>query len=155
MSDDAHDDRSEPSRAPSDPDTESETGDGVGYGRPPKHTRFKPGQSGNMHGRPRGARNRKVIVEEIAHETHKITEGGKRRQRSTIELVLILIRNSALSGKARDFRFFDDLLARLEPQAAVQGGYVVMPEPEASAEEWAERWGITIETVEDDPETFD
>lgn len=27
---------------------------GVGYGRPPAHTRFKPGQSGNPKGRPSG-----------------------------------------------------------------------------------------------------
>ena len=25
----------------------------VGYGKPPKHSRFKPGQSGNPKGRPR------------------------------------------------------------------------------------------------------
>ena len=29
----------------------------VGYGKPPKHTRFKPGQSGNSKGRPKGVRN--------------------------------------------------------------------------------------------------
>lgn len=27
----------------------------VGYGKPPLHTRFKPGQSGNPRGRPRRA----------------------------------------------------------------------------------------------------
>lgn len=31
----------------------------VGYGRPPKATQFKPGQSGNPMGRPRGARTRR------------------------------------------------------------------------------------------------
>ena len=30
---------------------------GIGYGRPPMHTRFKPGQSGNVRGRPRGSKN--------------------------------------------------------------------------------------------------
>jgi hypothetical protein len=29
----------------------------VGYGRPPKHTRFQTGQSGNRRGRPKGAPN--------------------------------------------------------------------------------------------------
>jgi hypothetical protein len=29
----------------------------VGYGRPPLATRFRPGQSGNPRGRPKGARN--------------------------------------------------------------------------------------------------
>ena len=27
----------------------------VGYRKPPKHSQFKPGQSGNPNGRPRGA----------------------------------------------------------------------------------------------------
>ena len=30
----------------------------VGYGKPPAHSRFTPGQSGNPKGRPKGARNR-------------------------------------------------------------------------------------------------
>jgi hypothetical protein len=29
----------------------------VGYGKPPKATRFKPGKSGNAKGRPQGSRN--------------------------------------------------------------------------------------------------
>ena len=29
--------------------------DSIGYGKPPMHTRFKPGQSGNVKGRPRGS----------------------------------------------------------------------------------------------------
>ena len=32
----------------------------VGYGNPPEHTRFKPGQSGNPLGRPYGTRIRPV-----------------------------------------------------------------------------------------------
>ena len=29
----------------------------VGYGRPPRHSRFRPGESGNPAGRPKGAKN--------------------------------------------------------------------------------------------------
>ena len=29
----------------------------VGYGRPPQHTQFRPGQSGNPAGRRKGVRN--------------------------------------------------------------------------------------------------
>ena len=38
---------------------EPEQDDEVGYGRPPRHSRFKPGQSGNPEGRPKGAKTRK------------------------------------------------------------------------------------------------
>ena len=34
----------------------------VGYARPPKDSRFKPGQSGNPRGRARGAKNTSTIV---------------------------------------------------------------------------------------------
>ena len=33
-------------------------------GKPPKHTQFKPGQSGNPRGRPRGQRNFRTVVKE-------------------------------------------------------------------------------------------
>ncbi len=40
----------------------------VGYGKPPVHTRFKKGQSGNPRGRPKGSRNRlapRLAVDEL------------------------------------------------------------------------------------------
>ena len=37
----------------------------VGYGKPPDHTQFKPGQSGNPHGRRKGSKNYRTIVGEI------------------------------------------------------------------------------------------
>jgi Family of unknown function (DUF5681) len=34
----------------------------VGYGRPPEHSRFKRGQSGNPRGRPRKHRNFRTVL---------------------------------------------------------------------------------------------
>ena len=59
----------------------------VGYGKPPKEQRFKA--SGNPKGRPRGSKNLKTIVKEVAAETHKLTIDGKSGRYSTLELVLI------------------------------------------------------------------
>jgi hypothetical protein len=36
----------------------------VGYKRPPRNTRFCKGQTGNPHGRPKGARNIKTDLAE-------------------------------------------------------------------------------------------
>jgi hypothetical protein len=58
-----------------DPDIEHR----VGYGRPPRNRRFKPGQSGNRRGRPRGAQGRREIVQRVAFETHTVIEQGERR----------------------------------------------------------------------------
>ena len=45
-------------RDPGAPRQPPAAGYDVGYGKPPKATRFQPGTSGNPRGRPRGSRNR-------------------------------------------------------------------------------------------------
>ena len=37
----------------------------VGYGRPPVHSRFKPGKSGNPKGRAKQSRNMRTIVQQV------------------------------------------------------------------------------------------
>ena len=44
----------------------------VGYGKPPKHSRFQPGMSGNRKGRPKGARGLKTDLEEELRSRHTI-----------------------------------------------------------------------------------
>ena len=109
---------------------------GVGYGRPPKHTRFKPGQSGHREGRPRGSRGVKKIVEEIAFETHVVTDDGKRTRRSTIDLVAMALRRHAMSGNIRAIRATHDYLQRFgvkEPDK--RGGFLVVHEPPKTEEQ--------------------
>ncbi len=51
----------------------------VGYGKPPQHTRFRKGQSGNPTGRPKGARNLKTELLEELQEQILVREGGPGR----------------------------------------------------------------------------
>jgi len=46
----------------------------VGFGKPPKDTQFKPGQSGNTAGRPKGSKNLKADLLEELSEMMKISE---------------------------------------------------------------------------------
>jgi len=57
----------------------------VGYGRPPLHSRFKPGQSGNPKGRAKQSRNLRTIVQQVLHEDMPIRAGGRLRRMPTIE----------------------------------------------------------------------
>ena len=90
----------------------------VGHGNPPMKRRFKSGESGNPKGRPKGSKNRKTIVRTIMNEMHTVTEDGRRRRRSTIELMLIAFRNSVVEGNPRAFREYRKILAKYEPQAS-------------------------------------
>ncbi len=102
----------------------------VGYGNPPLKGRFKEGQSGNRRGRPRGLKNRKTIVREIANEMHTVTEDGQRRRRSTLEFMLLALRTLMTEGNVRAFRAYKKCLAKYEPQnTRRKGGYLVMPAP--------------------------
>ncbi len=48
----------------------------VGYGKPPKHTRFRPGHSGNPSGRRRKPRSLVRDLVEVLHEPVISDEGG-------------------------------------------------------------------------------
>src|SRR6516164_8153933 len=61
---------------PSDPKPDYE----VGYRKPPRHTRFNKGQSGNPKGRPGGAKNLSTLLNEALNELVIVAENGGRRK---------------------------------------------------------------------------
>ena len=60
----------------------------VGYGRPPVHSRFKPGKSGNPKGRAKQSRNMRTIVQQVLNEDMQIREGGRLRRMSAMEALV-------------------------------------------------------------------
>jgi len=46
--------------------------DVVGYGKPPRAHRFKPGQSGNPNGRPKGSKNEATLTQEEAAQVTSV-----------------------------------------------------------------------------------
>ncbi|MGY4234753.1 hypothetical protein ACVWZ4_000693 [Bradyrhizobium sp. USDA 4472] len=75
--------------------------DTVGYGKPPKHSQFKPGQSGNSKGRPKGSRNFKTDVQETLQSPVNITKNGRPKKITTQRAVLERLRLEALQGNPR------------------------------------------------------
>ena len=78
--------------------TRSRSGDyQVGYKKPPRATRFKPGQSGNPKGRPKHAKNFRTIVSETMSERVSVrTSKGERRLSRAEVLVMKMVE---LAGK--------------------------------------------------------
>jgi hypothetical protein len=73
----------------------------VGYGKPPKHTQFKSGQSGNPKGRPRKSTTFDDDVETELRSPVIVLEGGKRRKMTKRRAIAKQHVNKALGGDVR------------------------------------------------------
>lgn len=81
----------------------------AGYCRPPEHSRFQKGKSGNSRGRPPGALNMATLLTRILRRRVVVTENGKRKTRTQLEISLQQVANKAASGDLKALQ----LLARL------------------------------------------
>lgn len=77
----------------------------VGYGRPPKHSQFKPGHSGNPKGRPKGAKNEATIWRNVFNKRVAIREGGRQRKVSLLEAMILKFVEDALKGNPKTAAF--------------------------------------------------
>ena len=76
----------------------------VGYRKPPRHSQFRRGQSGNPAGRPPGRKNLAAIVRAALQEEITVTENGKSRKATKLETVIVQMINAALKGDQRAIR---------------------------------------------------
>ena len=73
----------------------------IGYGRPPRHTRFQPGMSGNPRGRVKGVCNLGTDVRRTLQTPVKVSDQGKPKRVSTQEAALLRLREKALKVMPR------------------------------------------------------
>jgi hypothetical protein len=73
----------------------------VGYKRPPVHTRFQKGRSGNPRGREKGVRNFAVEVKRSLEIPVKLNDNGRPKRVSTQEALFMRLREKALKGDNR------------------------------------------------------
>jgi uncharacterized protein DUF5681 len=76
----------------------------IGYRRPPVNRQFKPGQSGNPNGRPKGQKNLATMLAAALSEKISIRDkNGKTRRLTKQEAIIEIIVNKALSGDLKTF----------------------------------------------------
>jgi hypothetical protein len=90
----------------------------VGRGRPPKHSRFRKGQSGNPAGRPRGSRDlRATLLDELSSQV-RATENGRPVRVSKSQLVMKSLIAKVVGGDMRAAGLVLNLILSLERTSA-------------------------------------
>ena len=89
----------------------------VGYGKPPRHTRFIKGQSGNPRGRPPGAKNLKTLLSGVLNERVTVSKnGGGHRKITKREAIIIQLVNRSATADWRAIKILLDLVRDIEGQ---------------------------------------
>src|SRR4051794_12255628 len=73
----------------------------VGFCRPPVHTRFKPGQSGNPSGRVKGSKNLKTLFHQILNEQIPLRDGARSKTVTKAEALMRRLIIGGLNGDSR------------------------------------------------------
>lgn len=84
----------------------------VGKGRPPKHTRFRRGQSGNPSGKKKGTRSLKADVDDELRAIVSITENGRPRKITKQQLLVKSTLAKAIKGDNRATQQIFELVHR-------------------------------------------
>jgi hypothetical protein len=103
----------------------------IGYGKPPLHSRFRPGHSGNPAGRPKAVRNLMTDVQRTLKVPVSVKEGGRSRRISTQEGALLVLREKALKGDARALDRLIELASRFNNESGETSTPVLSAEDQA------------------------
>jgi hypothetical protein len=104
----------------------------IGYGKPPKEHRFKPGRSGNPRGRRKMVGDIGVLLRAGLNEQIRVKKGNGLKRVSKGEAVIRSLLNQALTGSWKAFMALIRLGIKMGSIKAIRdpdlrGGVVLMP----------------------------
>jgi Family of unknown function (DUF5681) len=102
----------------------SKDDDAFGYGKPPRKHQFQKGTSGNPRGRPKGSKNLATMLEKSIKEKVEITENGKRRIVTKLEVAFKQLTNRAATGDPRASQQLFSLVQWIEGRGDVPAAHV-------------------------------
>lgn len=102
-----------PDQKPARKRVKPESDETVGYGRPPRAHQFKPGQSGNPRGRPKGAKSEATILNALLDTKLTVIEKGKSRSITVREGMWRRAIQKAMEGDLKALVLIENRLAML------------------------------------------
>ena len=86
----------------------------VGYGKPPEHTRFKKGRTGNPRGRPRRAKNLATLLGAALDGKVTVTEHGRRRTITKREAMIAQLVNRSAQADLKAMAIVLGMMQEIE-----------------------------------------
>jgi len=94
----------------------------VGYGKPPRNTQFKKGQSGNPRGRPPGSKNLATLVSVALNEPVIVVENGGRKKITKREAIIKQLVNRSTKADWRAIKILLEIVREIEGRVEPEAG---------------------------------
>lgn len=101
----------------------------VGYKKPPRHSQFQPGKSGNPNGRPKKNESVADVLQKELNSRVPILKDGKRTKISMLRAIFKQQLNKAASGDARAAAIFISALKLYKPDSGDNLGTLLQDFP--------------------------
>jgi hypothetical protein len=93
----------------------------IGRGKPPTHTQFKPGQSGNRNGRRKGSRNYTTALRSELQQRVTATIEGRRKRITKRDLLIKQLVNKGVAGDPKMMPILLNEIRAIEAIADTKG----------------------------------
>ena len=123
-----------------------------GYKVPPAEHQFQKGKSGNPSGRPRGAKGKRQIAERVLLAKHEVVERDCKIQRTTLELILLTLRNKSFEGSNRAFKDLEKIAAMYDPQPPTKRAGVLIVPGRLTMDAWRAKFEDKRDPTQYDPD---